>query len=104
MRSRAASILPINAVLLAVGLVDLATTLAWLRMGLAVEVNPIMAAVLDAGMLLFLAVKLSTLGAYLIVMEWYRRRRNAEFARLVGNITVAAYLAIYTVSFIAVNF
>ncbi|MHB9036225.1 MAG: DUF5658 family protein [Armatimonadota bacterium] len=98
-----ARIMPINAALLAVGLVDLLTTLFWLGTGRAVEINPIMAAVLDTGLLLFVLVKLATLGTYIAVMEWYRRFRNPAFAGLVGNFTVIAYLCIYAVSFYSVN-
>lgn len=102
MRTRAL-ILPVNLALLVVGLADLSTTVFWLCAGRAVEFNPVMAAVLQLGMLAFVMVKLSTLAVYVGVMEWYRRSRNAAFAQIVGNITVTAYLAIYAVSFCAVN-
>jgi hypothetical protein len=95
--------MPIHILLLAVGLVDLLTTLFWLGTGRAIEVNPIMAAVLDTGVPLFVLVKLATLGAYIAVMEWYRRRRNPAFAEVVGNFTVLAYLGIYAISFCSVN-
>jgi hypothetical protein len=95
--------LPINMVLFAIGLADLVTTLFWLHTGRAIEVNPLMAAVLDTSVVLFVAVKLATLVAYVAVMEWYRRFRSPAFARLVGNVTVASYSAIYSVSFVCVN-
>ncbi len=103
MRKLALGMLPVNIVLLIIGLADLATTLFWLHTGRAIEVNPVMAAVLDTSLALFVAIKLTTLISYVLVMEWYRRRRNPTFARIVGNITVAAYAAIYTVSFCCVN-
>lgn len=96
-------VLPVNLMLLVIGLVDLATTLYWLHVGRIIEANPIMAAVLDLSLPLFIAVKLSTLLAYVVVMEWYRRNRNPIFARLVGNITVTAYAGIYSLSFCWVN-
>jgi len=89
--------------LLAIGLTDLITTILWLRAGCAVEYNPVMAALLHAGVGVFVLAKLLTLGAYVGVIEWYRRRRNPVFARMIGNITVAAYLCIYAVSFCCVN-
>lgn len=95
--------MPANIVLLAVGLADLVTTLFWLATGRVIEVNPIMAAVLDTGVLLFVLVKLATLGAYIVVMEWYRRHRSPAFAKAMGNFTLIAYLCIYAVSFYSVN-
>ncbi|MCX8052702.1 MAG: DUF5658 family protein [Armatimonadetes bacterium] len=103
MKRRSSRILPANAALVAVGLIDLLTTLIWLRAGIAVEVNPIMAAVLRCGLSAFIGLKLTTLATYLTVMEWYRRRRSAAFARSVARITLASYLAIYAISFAYVN-
>ena len=96
-------IMPANAAVLIVGLLDLVTTIFWLATGRVIEVNPIMAAVLQAGMILFIFVKVATLGSYVAVMEWYRRHRSPAFARVVGNFTVLAYLCIYTISFYSVN-
>lgn len=98
------TISPVNALLFAVGLADLLTTIIWLKTGRAIEVNPIMAAVLHAGLGLFVMVKLSTLVIYVSVMEWYRRRRNPAFARLMSNVALFGYLGIYFVSFCCVNF
>ena len=97
------SILPVNIAILAIGIVDLATTLFYVQAGLAGEANPIMAALLDVGVLPFAAVKLFTLCAYVALTEWYSRARSATFARTVGNITVLAYLGIYAASFTFVN-
>lgn len=103
MRDRSVLVLPINIVLLVIGLADLLTTIFWLRTGQATEVNPIMAAALSLSPVLFILVKLATLGAYVAVIEWYRRRRNPSFARIVSNITVTAYVGVYSVSFFVVN-
>ncbi len=96
-------LLPVNIVLVLVALLDLLTTVVWLRTGRAVEINPIMAYVLSLGMEAFVAVKVSTLVAYVGVVEWYRRYKSAILAELVGRITLASYIAIYTISFLAVN-
>ncbi|MCE5321832.1 DUF5658 family protein [bacterium] len=100
MKSR---IIPVNAAILFVGMADLITTLFWFATGRATEVNPIMAIVLQAGIVFFVLVKIATLGAYVIVMEWYRRHRNPVFAGVVGRLTLCAYISIYAVSFYAVN-
>ncbi|NLN77053.1 MAG: hypothetical protein GX139_12205 [Armatimonadetes bacterium] len=97
-------ILPANALLVVVGLADLLSTLYWLKTGQAIEVNPVMAAVLQCGTGIFIAVKLATLGSFVGVMEWYRRHRNPAFARLVGSATLIGYLSIYAVSFCCVNY
>ena len=97
------AILPANALLLLIGLADLLSTIFWLHTGCAIEVNPIMAALLHAGLGVFVLVKVLTLGTYVCVMEWYRRHRNPTFAKFVGNFTVIAYVGIYTVSFCMVN-
>lgn len=96
-------ILPANLALLAIGLADLASTLIWLQTGRAVEFNPIMAAALEFGTLYFISLKLSTLAAYVCVIEWYRRYRRPEFASAVSSFTLAAYACIYCVSFVCVN-
>jgi len=103
LRGIARAVLPINVLLLIIGLTDLSTTLYWLHTGCAIEVNPIMAAVLQTSRMLFVGLKLTTLIAYVVVMEWYRRRRSAVIARLVGNFTVFAYTTIYLISFYCVN-
>lgn len=103
MRDRAAFVLPVNILLLIIGFADLLTTLFWLHAGQATEVNPIMAAVLSLSPVLFVVVKIATLGAYVAVIEWYRRHRNPSFARIVSNFTVVAYVSVYSVSFLAVN-
>ena len=104
LNTRAISILPINAALLLIGLADLITTIFWVTTGQAIEFNPIMASVLKAGIPCFIFAKLSTLVAYVGVMEWYRRCRSYAFAQMVGRVTVTAYLSIYTVSLCIVNF
>ena len=100
---RSFDILPVNLLLMAVGLADLFSTMLWLHTGQIIEVNPIMAALLRGGEWLFFSTKLGTLVAYLGVMEWYRRYRNPVFARTVGMITLFSYLGIYAVSFCCVN-
>ncbi len=96
-------VLPVNAAVFAIGVIDLVTTLFWISTNQAIEVNPIMAALLRLGIGPFVTVKLSTLAVYIFVLEWYRRRHNPAFARLMGNITLLGYIGIYAVSFAFVN-
>ncbi|MDH7601019.1 MAG: DUF5658 family protein [Armatimonadota bacterium] len=96
-------LLPANIVLLFVGLLDLLTTLIWLHTGKAVEINPIMAYVLRSGIDVFVAVKMSTLLAYVAVLEWYRRFKSPDLAALIGRLTLGSYVGIYAISFAVVN-
>ena len=97
-------IMRIHLVLLAVGVTDMLTTLYWVYTGSAIEFNPIMAAVLRVSPWAFVAVKMSTLLAYVGVMEWYRRRRCPALATIVGRITVLSYLGLYATSFSFINY
>jgi hypothetical protein len=96
-------VLPVNIALVLVALIDLITTVVWLKTGRAIEINPIMASVLRLGIDVFIGVKVGTLAAYILVLEWYRRSRSAALAALIGRITLASYISIYTVSFLLVN-
>lgn len=97
-------VLPVHILLSVIALTDLFTTLFWLRCGRAVEVNPIMASALKLGFPLFIGIKVSTLAAYVVVMEWYRRHRSAICAGLVGKGVVLAYVCVYSISFLWVNY
>lgn len=96
-------VLPVNLALVCVAILDLISTLVWLGAGLVVEVNPIMAAVLRFGIWAFVGVKVLTLGAYVLVLEWYRRYRSARWALVVGRITLVSYVVVYITSFLVVN-
>lgn len=97
------AVLPVNVALLAIGFLDLITTIFWVSTGRAIEFNPVMAAALNAGWPVFVIAKMSTLGAYVAVIEWYRRR-NASFATAASYITFLAYIGIYSISFLCVNY
>ncbi|MGQ9454332.1 MAG: DUF5658 family protein [Armatimonadota bacterium] len=96
-------VLPVNLALVCIAMLDLITTLVWLGAGLVIEVNPIMAAVLNFGIWAFVGVKVFTLVAYVLVIEWYRRYRSARWALVVSRITLASYVAVYIISFLVVN-
>ena len=102
MEIRARRILFTDAALIVVGLLDLVTTLVWLRNGRAVEANPVMAALLRVGFLTFVTVKISTLVVFVAAVAWYRQH-NAAFCRTVSSFTLCAYLFVYAASFWCVN-
>lgn len=96
---------PTRAMVIAVvslALLDLITTVIWVQSGKAVEVNPIMAAVLESGIFVFVAVKLSTVISYFAIMEYYARR-SAATARCLSAITLTLYITVYMVCFWIVN-
>jgi hypothetical protein len=95
-------ILPGNAILAAIGLLDLLTTLAGLRSGCIVEANPVMSGLLAHSLVAFISVKLLTLAAFVLVIEWYRRR-SERAAAAVSTFTASAYLIIYAACFLGVN-
>ena len=103
MEARTTHILPANAAVVIIGLLDLITTIFLVCTGRAVEANPVMAALLDAGLPIFIVGKASTLAAYFLVMEWYKQR-NLSFVQAIGKFTALAYLASYTVCFCLVNY
>ncbi len=96
-------ILPGTALLLIVGLLDLLTTLIGLRDGCIIEANPLMNGLLVHSLAAFVSVKLLTLMAFVIVIEWYRRH-STRAASAVSVFTVSAYLLIYLICFWHVNY
>ena len=57
--------------------IDAIATLLWIILGVAEEANPLMAALIDASPLLFLAVKLTVI-PMLSIFLWYHRK-NKKF-------------------------
>lgn len=88
--------------LVAVGLIDLITTIIWLRTGRAIEANPVMSAMLRAGLVTFVTVKLASLFSYAAMMEYYCKQ-CAPRARRFSFTALALYITIYGVSFLGIN-
>ncbi len=78
-------------VLFALNAVDALMTLLAVRLGVATEANPIMAAALEVGEPMFLASKMIIVGLGCLVLWLARRRRIAQIGACV---CVAAYSAI----------
>ncbi|MBI3912194.1 MAG: hypothetical protein HY320_14850 [Armatimonadetes bacterium] len=66
------------------------------------EGNPLMAAVLAAGLLPFILVKLLSFMPALILAEWCRRRRPGCIERVMRVVAVL-YVAIYAVGLLGIN-
>jgi len=88
--------------LVAIGIIDLGTTVIWLRTGQATEANPVMYALLQLGIIPFIGAKLATLFGYAAAMEYYSQR-CAPRARGFSFVTLALYIMIYVVSFCGIN-
>src|SRR6266699_2705460 len=85
-----------SVIILAIGVIDLVTTLVWVRQAGAREANPIFRSYLDLGTPYFIAAKMLLLAGPIILLEWARRRRPA-FTRLASRFAIAAYAFAYVV-------
>ena len=89
-------------ILVAICLADMISTLFFVLRGSAVEQNPIMAACLDKGPLVFVLVKIASFLPFVLAIELYRKK-NAIFARLACRSAIAAYLVIFAVMTVGCN-
>jgi hypothetical protein len=89
-------------VLMAICIVDLASTMWLLAAGLATEGNPLMAHLLSHSPLLFCTVKMGTVTCLVVVTEWYKRS-NPAFARNVLRVAIVLYLVLYVTLVFAIN-
>lgn len=81
---------------------DLASTLLLLSSGGAVEGNPLMAFYLRYGVGTFVMVKLSLVFLPIFIAEWGKQYKP-KFVRFMLRATIATYLGMYLVVFLAVN-
>ncbi len=84
-------------ILFALNFFDAVLTLYWVHNGFASEGNQLMAGLIDAGYIPFLAVKLS-IGAIAAVVFW--RWGNLRLARLGLNLALAIYVSLMGVHLI----
>lgn len=72
---------------------DLASTLFWISQGHAREGNPLMAWILSAGVVPFIAAKIVMFAPAVVLAEWYRPRNPALITRVmrwvIGGYVVA---------------
>lgn len=88
--------------LVAVGLLDLFSTILLLELGLAEEANPIMRALIPYGWLAFSAVKCASLLAFVAVLTWYRAR-HPRLGSAIEVGTLLGYVAVYAGLFSYIN-
>jgi len=81
-------------ILAAICLVDLITTLWFVRHGGASEGNPVMNFYLQQGVLPFVVAKCVLFLGPLLVLEW-ARRRNPRFVLTMLRVGIALYLGLY---------
>lgn len=89
-------------VLIAVCTADMLLTLFLVLKGMAVEVNPLMAACINHGPGVFVLVKMASFVPFVVAVEFYRRK-NSEFARAACRCAIALYLIAFTVLTVGVN-
>ena len=89
-------------VLIAICVLDLASTLLFLRHSGALEGNPLMSFYLKYGVGTFVIVKLALIILPVFVAEWSRQYRP-QFVRFMLRIAIAAYVGAYMVVFLTLN-
>ena len=89
-------------VLVTICLADMFATLFFVMRGCAVEQNPLMAACLRRGPVVFVLVKLASFVPFIVAVELYRRR-DALFARLACRSAIVLYLVTFAALTIRTN-
>ncbi len=89
-------------ILIALCVLDLATTLVLLRTDRATEGNPIMAFYLRYGVGTFVLAKLSLIFLPVFIAEWSRQYRP-RFVKLMLRGAIATYAGIYLMLFLTIN-
>jgi hypothetical protein len=91
-----------SAVLATICTIDMALTALLVQFRLAAEQNPLMAACLDRGMIVFLTVKLVSFVPFIVLVEIYRHR-NPQFVRVATRAAIGLYLCVYLALFARAN-
>jgi len=89
-------------VLMAICLIDLASTLLLLHTHSASEGNPVMGYYLNYGIGIFVLMKLALVALPIFIAEWSRQYRP-KFVRLMLRAAIATYVGVYAVLFLLVN-
>ena len=82
--------------LMAVGLIDLVSTVVLYSMGLVVELNPLMRPLLESSPALFTLIKLGTLLSAYVVMQLYRQV-DERFVRRASLYGAIAYVVVWLI-------
>ena len=88
--------------LIAICTIDLVSTLLLLNTETASEGNPLMAFYLNYGVGTFVLVKVSLIFLPIFIAEWSKQYRP-RFVRFMLRATIATYLGVYLVLFLAIN-
>lgn len=89
-------------IIIAIGAIDLVTTLWWVSTHGAEEANPLFRHYLEMGPAIFATMKMLMLLAPVFLLEWARRRRPA-FTRFAARFAIMAYVGIYAVGVSRLN-
>lgn len=89
-------------VLVAICLADMLTTLYCVLVGIAREQNPIMAACINRGPVMFVMVKMISFVPFVIAVELYRRK-NPDFALKACRYAIFLYLTAYVAFTVGTN-
>lgn len=81
---------------------DMFSTLIMVSMGYATEQNPLMASCLRHSAMMFLVAKTASFLPFIVVVEWYRRRKPA-FARNATRAAIILYVLAYVTITARVN-
>jgi hypothetical protein len=97
-------VLPETTWLMALGLLDLLTTVYFLATGQAGEANSLFNGILNAfGPLGFIVFKALLLGGPLALAEW-ARKQNEPFVRSALRLGILLYIGFYLINFARLNF
>jgi len=84
-------------ILMLIILLDIATTVLGLNLGIIIEVNPLMAYLISFSMLLFVSVKLLVSALGLKALEWYAHRTYYL-------VTIWSYAGLYLSQHVLISF
>ena len=88
--------------LVVICLADMVTTAIGIAAGTVTEANPLMARVVEQGLLVFCAVKLASFVPAIVLLEVYKRR-NPRFVSTLARVAVLGYVTLYALGLGAVN-
>ena len=89
-------------IILAIGMLDLTTTLIWVAQRGAQEANPIFRYYLELGPLWFIAMKFVCLLCPILIFEWARKHRP-KVVLYGARFAIAGYLLLYLVGIARLN-
>ncbi|HEY9778372.1 MAG TPA: DUF5658 family protein [Planktothrix sp.] len=92
-----------NWLILIIGTIDLFVTVVLLHGGTADEANPLFHRLLSHGLPVFVLIKAASLIGPVAIFE-YARKAHPEFVRKAQWFTIIAYLVLYVLGVLSVNY